>query len=253
MCAELALVLGEVAVHVEHAGIGVAEKAHAAAAQRAQNAGGLGPLLDLFPCAAGRLLAALLLGQHAGDDMEVDVAAVEDRTELGNAAGAAVGQPLFGIGIGVVKRGRGLEIEDEHRHFGNLDGWQDHRAGGIGADVAVDHVDLLALEEVAGGNAFRRRIDQAGADDIGPLADAALHAGLVAFELFFQAGKLRPILAEADTENTNSGTNLIPLVAHLQFLFVLHLPLAAGVLRVCLAHEVFNRADGGAHRGLSAL
>ena len=154
--AELALVLGEVAVHVEHAGVGVAEDAHAAAAQGAEYAGGLCPFLDFGPGAAGRLFAAFLLVQHAGDDVEVDVAAVEGGAELGDTAGAAVGQPLFGVGVGIVERGGGLEIENEHRHLGNLDGREDHRAGGVSADVAVDHIDLFALEEVAGGNSFRR-------------------------------------------------------------------------------------------------
>ena len=125
MGAELTVVLGEVAVHVEHTGVGVAEDTHAAAAQGTQGTGGGGPVADLGPGAAGGLFAALLLCQHAGDDVKIDIAAVENGTELRHAAGAAVRQPLFGVGVGVVERGRGLEIEDEDRDFGNLNDGQD--------------------------------------------------------------------------------------------------------------------------------
>ena len=125
MGAELTVVLGEVAVHVEHAGVGVAEETHTAAAQGTQGAGGLGPVLDFGPGAAGRLFAAFFLIQHAGDDVEIDITAVENRTELGNAAGAAVCQPLLGVGVGVVERGRGLEIENENGDLGDLHGGQD--------------------------------------------------------------------------------------------------------------------------------
>ena len=156
MGAELTLVLGEVTVHVEHTGVGVAEETHAAAAQGTQSASGLRPVTDLRPGAAGRLFAALFLCQHAGDDVKIDIAAVENRTEFRNATGAAVRQPLFGVGVGIIERGRGLEIEDEDRDFGNLNGGKDGRAGGIGAHVAVDHIDLLALEQVAGGLPGRR-------------------------------------------------------------------------------------------------
>ena len=57
--------------------------------------------------------------------MEIDVAAMKDGAELGYAAGAAVGEPLFGVGVGVVEGGGGLEIEDEDGDFGDLDGGQD--------------------------------------------------------------------------------------------------------------------------------
>ncbi len=119
--AKLGMVHGEVRVHVEHAGVGVAEKADAAVVQLAHNAGRLHPLLDLAPGAV-----VVLLGvtrgrvEQAGDDVELDAAAGKGVGDLGHAAGTACRQPFARVGIGIVERWHRLQVEDQHGRLAAL-------------------------------------------------------------------------------------------------------------------------------------
>ncbi len=119
--AELGVVHGEVRVHVEHARIGVAQEADAGVVELAHDARGLHPFLDLAP-AADVVLFGVALGrkEQPGDHVELDAAAGKGIGDLRHAAGAAVGQPFAGVGVGIVQRRRRLQVEDEHGRLASL-------------------------------------------------------------------------------------------------------------------------------------
>src|SRR5918993_2180197 len=93
---ELGLVHGEVRVHVEHAGVGVAQEAEAATAQRSDHRCGVAPLFYIRP-------GVLVVVEGTGDDVEGDGGALEGVGDLGHAARRAVREPLAGVRVRVIE------------------------------------------------------------------------------------------------------------------------------------------------------
>ncbi len=199
--------LGEVAVHVQHARISLAEKTDAAALELADRRRRADPVLNLLPGAlrigmAGRRFTkpAALDPQHAGHDVEINAAARKGAGNLGHAAGATIRQPFPGVGLGVIQRADRLQIEDQHRGAGFLDGWQHLAARGIGADVTDDQLHSFVGEERARGGRRRRRIHQPGVHHVAEPVQVTADDALVALEPGFQALELRPVGRQANAE-----------------------------------------------------
>jgi len=108
----------------------VPEKADPRLAQGAYRAGRPDPGLDLAP---GTTVVAGV--EQAGDNLIGDAGAGEGSGELGGAAGRAVGQPLAGVGVGIVQRGDGLQVEHDDGDPGTLHRGEDLAGGGVGGGV----------------------------------------------------------------------------------------------------------------------
>ena len=102
--------------------------------------------------------------------------------------------------FGVIQRAGRLQIEDQHRGAGPLNGGQNLAARGIGADVANDQLHSFAGEEVARGGGGRGRIHQPGVNHVAELVQVAADDALVAFQPALQALELRPVSRQANAE-----------------------------------------------------
>ena len=199
MGAGLSVDLGEVRVHVEHPGIGVAEEPEAGGPQSLDGAGSVDPLPDRLP---GRI--AVLQG--AGDRAVRHACAGEGARELGDAAGRAVRQPLAGGHPLVVERPCRLEVEDDDRRLRRLHRREHLRRCGVGCRVEEDQLDSCGGERLAGGAGGLRGVDEPRADDVrAELGEPCLEFLPVALEPFAQPLELRPVRGEADREHADAG------------------------------------------------
>ena len=122
--------------------------------------------------------AAALDPQHPGDHVEIDAAAGESAGNLGHAAGTAIGQPFPRVRLGVIQRADRLQVENQHRGIGPLNGGQDLAAGGIGGDVTDDQLHFFADEQFSRGGRRRSGIHQPGVHDVAkPVQSAVDHFG----------------------------------------------------------------------------
>ena len=130
----------------------------------------------------------------------------EGAGDLRNAAGGTVGQPLAGVGVGIIQRGARLQIQDHHGSFGLLDDRQDLGGGGVGSHVAEDQIDTARRERPApAASAFGASSTSPRADHRGPFADALLDLALVALQPLFESMELRPVGRQADSEYSHLG------------------------------------------------
>jgi hypothetical protein len=99
---QLRLVLGEVAVHIQHSGVGVAEVSDASLALIANHLGGRAPLLDFRPRGFAGFGHIGFRVEHSGHLPEGNPRARKRPGDFRNAAGGTVGQPFPRIGVGII-------------------------------------------------------------------------------------------------------------------------------------------------------
>ena len=167
MAAEVRALLREVGIDVEHAAVVVAHHAEAVVLHRVGDAGGGDPVGHFVP-------ARGIVAQHAGHLVERDAGPVEDVGDFRHRAGRAIRQPLAGhlravaelVERRVVDRGRGLQIENDHRHLRAANHRQHRRREGVGRDVQKDEVDVGPAEIVPGDERLLRRVDEPEVHDL---------------------------------------------------------------------------------------
>ena len=98
MRAKLRVHGGEVRIHVQHAGIGVAQEADAALAHGARHGRRAAPIVDFAPRSG-------IVVKLARDHVEIDAGARKGVGDFRHAADRTVRQPFGGIGGFIVKRG----------------------------------------------------------------------------------------------------------------------------------------------------
>ena len=196
--ADLRLDLREVGVHVEHAGVVVAEEAEARAPHAVRRGGGLDPAAQAIP---GRIARE----QRARDGVVRDACARERAGELRHAAGRAVREPLARRHRLVVEAARRLQVEDHDRHLRGLHRRQHLRGRRVGRRVEHDDVDAAGGEQVARLARALGGVDETGRDDIGAeLGEPPLDVALVAEQPLVQALELRPVGGQADAQEPDA-------------------------------------------------
>ena len=183
---------------VEHAGVEVAHDAVPCVLESSPDAGRLDPPGDLVP---GPVLLEI-----AGDRAERNPCPHEGVGDLGQRAGAAVGEPLPRTERRVVHVLGGLQVDDQHRGAGLLRDRQQHRRRHVGREEADDQVAAGLAELLCGARAVLRVGDEADVDDLAvellhPVADPLGRL----LQLREQVGELRPVRAEAAGDETDPG------------------------------------------------
>ena len=105
---------------------------------------------------------AVVIVERAGDDVERDAGAREDARQFRDGTDGAVRQPLRRVGMFVIERGDGLEVEDEHRRMLPLHDGQDLRRRRIRADGTDEQVEAFPREPLARFPPGFRRVHQPG-------------------------------------------------------------------------------------------
>ena len=204
MAAEVSALLGKIGVDVEHAGVVMAHDAKAIVFHDVRDFRGTNPVGNFIP--RNRIIL-----QHAGYLVEGDFGAVENIGDFRNRTGGTVGEPLArhlgavakGVEGGVIDGRAGLEIEDDHRHFGAADDGEHGAGEGVGGDVEEEEVYILFTKRVAGVEGFFRRVDEpefVDGDAAGDAGDFFRDPRDVAFEPFFESGELRPVSVQSNSE-----------------------------------------------------
>ena len=218
--AQQATVLGEVAVHIEHPGVGMPEKPDPASAEGALHAQGVQPARDLAPRGlSGRMIGrdlvrqgVLCLGREAEqacDDVEADARPLKGVRDLGNAAGLAVREPLSGARVRVVETGRRLQVQHEHRTADLLNGRQHLAARGVRGHIADDQVHAFAHESVSSRKGLWLVVHHTHIHNLDPHSGHLLADELtVSGQPISQAFELRPVRGQADAEQADFAGGL---------------------------------------------
>ena len=205
---QLRLQHGEIAVHVQHAGIVVAQESEPGVRHGTLYLRGSGPFQNFRP--------GLLRLRHVGGDFvrhgdfrglfqaQQTVYHVEGNTGplkgvggLRHGAAYAMGQPFAGAGFGVIHLGGGLQIQPHCRRFANLVHGQHGAAGEIGGAVGENNVHIVGVEVFARLTASGFVVYQTEIVHLAHLAQPFGDEAVVAQQPVFQSGKLRPVSVQA--------------------------------------------------------
>ena len=218
--AQQATVLGEIAVHIEHPGVGMPQEADPASAERPLHTQGVQPVCDLAPRGLsgwmiGRDLVrqgVLRLGREAQqtcDDVEADARPLKGVRDFGDAAGLTVCEPLSGARIRVVQaRGR-LKVQHQHRASHLLNGRQHLAARGVRGHIADDQVHAFAHESVSSRKGLWLVVHHTHIHNLDPHSGHLLADELtVSGQPISQAFELRPVRGQADAEQADFAGGL---------------------------------------------
>ena len=197
---QLRLVLGEVAVHIQHSGVGVPKESDASLAQIVNHLGGRAPLLDFRPGGFARLAHIGFRFEHAGDLPEGNGRAGKRAGDFRNAAGGAVGQPLARVGVGIIQRGARLQVQDHHGSLGVLDDRQDLGGSCVGSHVAENQIDAARRKACAGLGALGASSTRPALTTVAHSPMRCFHLALVALQALFEPVELRPVCRQPNPE-----------------------------------------------------
>jgi hypothetical protein len=172
----------------------MAQESDAALADRARYGGGAAPVFDFAPC--GGIVVKL-----ARDQVEIDAGAREGVGDLGHAADRTVRQPLGGIRGFIIERGRGLQVQHQHRRARLLHDRQNLRGCGVGGHVAENQIHVFARKSCPAARAPSGVSTKTGGKHFGAEpADAIFHGALISFQALLHARKLGPVGGQSDSE-----------------------------------------------------